>query len=210
MQKKRGAQYFLFGIVIAAALALSFAFDKSIIMFLDSFRSYYLSKFFLGIKFLDNEILVVVLITLFLVLRGEKRKWILPTWITVLFTGVIVFALKILVHRQRPFVQGVVSLLPGIANSASYHTWDFSFPSFDSALVFCLIPVVWKFFPRFRWAWIAFSVLVALSRVYFGVHFMSDIISGAVIGFIIGALVVKLEKEKKFGERIYNKIFWKK
>ena len=210
MQKKREVQYALFGTVIAAALAFSFVFDKSIIRFLDSFRGYYLSEFFLGIKFLDNEILVVVLITLFLALRGEKRKWILPTWMTVLFTGIIVFALKILVHRQRPFVQGIVSLLPGIANSAGYHTWDFSFPSFDSALVFCLIPVVWKFFPRFRWAWIAFSVLVALSRVYFGVHFMSDIISGAVIGFIIGALAVKLEKEKKFGERIYSKIFGKK
>lgn len=193
----------ILGIAIAAAIVLSFYFDANIMRFFLSLRTNYLDKFFLGVTFLDNEIFIAIFLTIILFLK-KKDEWILPLWLTMALTALVSFILKITVHRLRPFMAGVITLLPGIVDKASYHIWDFSFPSFDSALVFCAIPVVSKFFPKFKYLWIAFSVLVALSRVYVGAHYLSDIISGAVIGFLLGVLVVKLESTKKFFKVIYK------
>ena len=33
---------------------------------------------------------------------------------------------------------------------------------------------------------------------------MSDVIAGALIGYLIGVYVIKLENKTKFGEKIYN------
>ena len=73
-------------------------------------------------------------------------------------------------------------------------------------LVFCAIPILDKEFPKLKYFWIAFAVLVAFSRIYFGLHFLSDVIAGGLIGYLIGIFIVNLEKEKKFGEKIYGKI----
>jgi len=113
--------------------------------------------------------------------------------------------LKIAIQRERPFQLGIVSLIQNL-QSASFSTWNFSFPSFQSMLVFSAIPILSEQFPKFKKFWIGFAVLVAFSRVYFGVHFVSDIIAGGLIGYLIGMIIVKLEKENKFGQKIYNKI----
>jgi len=76
-------------------------------------------------------------------------------------------------------------------------------------LAFCAIPILGEQFPRLKKFWIAFAVLVAFSRVYFGLHFVSDVITGGLIGYLIGIIIVREEKDNKFGEKIYNKIFRK-
>ncbi len=201
-QKKR---LIIFAIILVVVLALSFYFDNTIIKFFLLIRNIYLDKFFLGITIIDNEIILAVLLTL-LLLWKKREKWILPLWVTMLVTALVSLILKIVVRRPRPFIAGVVPLMQGITDNINYHIWDFSFPSFDSAFVFCAIPIVWKFFPRFRYVWAAFAILVALSRVYIGVHYLSDIISGALIGYLIGILIIKLENKKKIFSVVYNKL----
>jgi undecaprenyl-diphosphatase len=74
-------------------------------------------------------------------------------------------------------------------------------------MVFCTVPILSKEFPKFKYVWVVFASLVGLSRVYFGLHFMSDVIAGALIGYLIGMIVVGYEKEKGFGEKVAEKIF---
>jgi len=74
-------------------------------------------------------------------------------------------------------------------------------------LAFCALPILSKEFPKLKYAWIAFAGLVAFSRVYFGVHFLSDVIAGSLIGFLVGTIIVRGEKEYKFTERILRRIF---
>jgi undecaprenyl-diphosphatase len=52
--------------------------------------------------------------------------------------------------------------------------------------------------PRLRWALLALAFGVALSRVYLGVHYPSDVIAGALLGAAIGAAAVWLLRR---GER---------
>jgi undecaprenyl-diphosphatase len=42
--------------------------------------------------------------------------------------------------------------------------------------------------PRFGWGFFALASGIAISRVYLGVHFPSDVVVGAAIGALIGAL----------------------
>lgn len=200
----------IISLLVAVILALSFYFDKEIVVFFSSLRNLYLNEFFLGIKFLDTDIIVVAFLTLLLLWTRKKREWIFPLWLTIGVTAAISFVLKVLVHRIRPFATGIVSLAPGITASASYLVWDFSFPSGDAAFTFCLVPILSKLYPKLKYLWIGFAVLVALSRVYFGVHYLSDVISGGLIGLLVGIIIVKFEDKNGFFKRIYGKIFKKR
>ncbi|MDE1848583.1 MAG: phosphatase PAP2 family protein [Nanoarchaeota archaeon] len=200
----------IFSVIFIILFALSFYFDAQISRGFESLRGMYLSTFFLGVNFLNNEIIITAFLTLILLWGRKKREWILPLWVTIFLTAALSVVLKVLVHRPRPFAAGIVSLLPGIAAKASYFTWDFSFPSFDSAFIFCTIPIISKFFPRLKYLWIAFAALIALSRVFLGVHYMSDVLAGGVLGYGVGLFILWIENRNSFFGKIYNKISGKK
>ena len=206
MNFKKKSCYLILLLIIATILVLSFYFDREIIKFISSLRNIYLSDLFFGVKFLDNEIIIVGFLTILLLWRKKSRKWVLPLWVSMGITAITSLILKILVRRTRPFMQGVITLLPGILDELKYHIWDFSFPSFDTAFAFSAVPILSKLYPKFKYVWIIFATLIALSRIYFGLHFLSDIISGALIGILIGFIIVKVEDEKKIFQKFYNKI----
>ena len=107
--------------------------------------------------------------------------------------------LKNLVARPRPFLEidAVVSLLP--------MQGGFSFPSGHTASAFAAASVYLRGAPT-RWAKILFLLLAALmgfSRLYVGVHYLSDVLAGAVLGFIWGLLVwqIFLVIQNRWGKR---------
>ena len=61
-------------------------------------------------------------------------------------------------------------------------------------LVFSAVPLLNQEFKKFRYIWFVFACLVAFSRAYFGVHYVSDVMVGAVIGYLIGLSMVMIEK----------------
>lgn len=195
-------------LVVLIAFIVSFYFDKEIIEKISLIRNIFLNEFFLGVTFVSSEIIIFFFLTSLFLWQDYKRKWILPLWFTLFLSIVVSFVLKVLVKRQRPFQQDIVSILP-VLEKASHIIWNFSFPSFQSMLAFCAVPILAKEFPRFKYIWIIFAGLVAFSRVYFGLHFLSDVIAGGVIGLVIGFLVIKLEEKYKFGEKGYKKVLRK-
>ncbi|MBI2043446.1 phosphatase PAP2 family protein [Candidatus Pacearchaeota archaeon] len=194
----------LFLIFIALIFA-SFYFDSQIVRTISFLRNGFLNDFFLGITFLSSDLLIFFFLTSLFLWNENKRRWIFPLWLTLFLSVVASFLLKMSIQRMRPFELEIVSTLPVLIKE-SFNAWNYSFPSFQAMLVFCAIPILDMEFRKFKYFWIAFAVLVAFSRVYFGVHFMSDVLAGALIGYLIGLFVVRMEKEKKFGERIYEKI----
>ena len=188
---------------------ISFIFDAEIVKWISLFRNNSLNEFFLGITFVSSEIVIFFFLTSLFLWQGHKRKWILPLWITLFLSAVVSFVLKFGVHRLRPFQQDLVSVLP-ILEKSNHLVWNFSFPSFQSMLAFCAVPILVKEFPKFKYAWIIFAGLVAFSRVYFGLHFLSDVIAGGLIGLIIGWAIIKFEEKYNFGEKSYKKIIYLK
>jgi len=130
----------------------------------------------------------------------------LPLWFTLGLSVIASFLIKIIVHRQRPYQIGIVSILP-LLEKSSHFIWDFSFPSFQTMLAFCSIPILSKEFPKFKYVWIILASLIAFSRVYFGLHFLSDVVIGGLIGYLLGIFVLKLEERNKVFEKVYKKMF---
>ncbi len=193
-------------IVLSFAVILSFVFDDLIVQNISKLRNVFADEVFLGITFISSEIIIFFFLTTLFLWQEHKRKWIFPLWLTLGLSAIIGFLLKIAVQRLRPFQQDLVSI-PEVFISKSYEIWNFSFPSFQAMLVFCTLPILSKKFPKIKWAWIIFAFLVAFSRVYFGLHFLSDVIVGGILGYLIGVLVIKLEEKNNFGEKLYKRIF---
>lgn len=87
------------------------------------------------------------------------------------------------IHRIRPYDAGVSHLL--IAPSA-----DWSFPS-DHATASMAIVTAFALqgLPRRTLALLVAALLVCLSRIYIGTHYVSDVIGGAVTAVIAAAAV---------------------
>ena len=65
-----------------------------------------------------------------------------------------------------------------------------SFPSSHAVNNFGIATVFSFYYPRWKWAFLCWAGLVALSRVAVGVHYPSDILGGAVIGSTISLLLI--------------------
>lgn len=95
-------------------------------------------------------------------------------------------ALKDMVGRLRPpLADEALSALVALPA-------DTSFPSGHATSAFAAAGVVAALHPRLRAPVLGIAALVALSRVYLGVHFPSDVVAGAALGLGIAVVVVAL------------------
>ncbi len=69
--------------------------------------------------------------------------------------------------------------------SNSFH----SFPSGHTSLTFAVVGVLWLAVPRWRWAAVAVGLTVGLALVVLDYHFVSDVLAGALLGSLCGAMV---------------------
>ncbi|MGQ9819606.1 MAG: phosphatase PAP2 family protein [Candidatus Kapaibacteriales bacterium] len=69
-----------------------------------------------------------------------------------------------------------------------------SFPSSHAINNFSLAIFLSYFFKKYKIHFFILASLVALSRVYVGVHYPSDIIAGTIIGYLFGNLVIIIYK----------------
>mgnify|MGYP001597438974 CR=1 FL=1 len=192
---------------LAVAVFLSFYFDSQLVKLFSLIRTAVLTDFFMGITFVSSVLILFLFLTL-LFIRENKRKWILPLWLSIALSVIGSFLLKVSVQRARPYQIDLVTVVGDIA-SASHNIWNFSFPSFQAVLVFAALPFLGKEFPKFKYVWFVFAGLVALSRVYLGLHFVSDVLVGGLIGYGIGMLIVHKENCNKTWSRLHEYLFGK-
>jgi len=200
---------FILRLTIAVILTLIvFLNDVVIIKFIEGLRNYYSDYIFLSITFASNTILIFFFLTSLFLWEEHKRRWIFPLWMTVFFSAAINFFLKFLIKRPRPFQGGIVSVLQVAFYfmKDNFNTWNFSFPSFQAMLVFAALPLLNKEFKKFKYIWIIFACLVGFSRAYLGVHYLSDVLSGAIIGYLIGYSMLLIEEKYKIGLSLMKRL----
>ncbi len=95
--------------------------------------------------------------------------------------------LKNLICRARPFTQ-----IEGLWTLVEAPT-DYSFPSGHTCSAFA-VGVTWWRTLDLRWLkrlLMAMAVLMALSRLYVGVHYPTDVLGGAAVGSLVAVLVCR-------------------
>jgi undecaprenyl-diphosphatase len=101
--------------------------------------------------------------------------------------------LKESIGRIRPCIALSDAILP------VGPTGSFSFPSNHALNNFAVAIFFTRFYPKLKWILFSVASLVALSRVYLGLHYPSDILGGALIGLVIGyyfaELVIFIDKK---------------
>jgi undecaprenyl-diphosphatase len=130
------------------------------------------------------EILFALVVIFVIFRKREARRLGVLLFVGLFFSYLIVFILKIWVARPRPFF-----VLPNI--NLVWRERGFSFPSGHATYAFTMATLLFIHSKKFYCLYIvAFSV--ALSRIYLGVHFPSDVIAGAFIGVALGYLIMRI------------------
>ena len=104
----------------------------------------------------------------------------------IVLSQTVVFLVKRLVHRPRPF-----KVLANIINQKPTNC-QYSFPSGHTCAAFSLAFVLAASLPEFSLIFFTLASLVGFSRVYLGVHYPTDVVVGfitAYASFLISARV---------------------
>jgi len=129
---------------------------------------------------------------LFLYFYYGSRNRIQATRLLYLFcaiavSGLITDGIKWLMGRWRPkvlFAEGFYGF-----NYFGIGYEQTSFPSGHATTICSAALVLSLLYPRLRWLWIVIALLVCLSRVAIGAHYLSDVLMGAYIGFFVSYLL---------------------
>jgi membrane-associated phospholipid phosphatase len=119
-----------------------------------------------------------------------SARWKLACVSALVSAGLALGVNQVISHlweRARPFTEH-----PALTHVLSARTADPSFPSDHASAAFAIAFAVLAFSRRAGIAFLAAAALIALSRVALGMHYPSDILAGALIGFGAATLVTTL------------------
>ncbi|MCX9085210.1 MAG: phosphatase PAP2 family protein [Candidatus Methanoperedens sp.] len=127
---------------------------------------------------------------IYLLVKKEKKLALLMT-AGIIIGAIFTFPIKYFFERERPYEQLLSARL------IAPMEFDPSFPSGHTEMSFLATTIVSRFHPEYSKYLYAFSIVVALSRIYVGVHFPIDTIGGVIIGILIGRLMLMLAERRK-------------
>jgi len=105
----------------------------------------------------------------------------------VVILAILVFSVKFVIRRQRP---------PGEWGEIYRSTDPHSFPSGHATRAGLLIVLAWSLLPgTFAIILTLWAPLMALSRVAMGVHYLSDILAGFLLGILSALLLLFLQPQ---------------
>ncbi len=126
------------------------------------------------------------LVLVWLVSSPFWKQWAIVVLAGISVLAAVVMALKFLIRRRRP--EGDWG---GIYRNTDPH----SFPSGHAARAFLIAILATGLGPAWAalalWLW---APLVSLARVAMGVHYISDIAAGSVVGILFGLIVLQVQQ----------------
>jgi len=128
---------------------------------------------------LGSHVAVVLFILVSWSLTRQKRVFLY----LVLLYGIqsfVIYSLKYLVKRERPL------LFPEMASKLARgpgEILDPTFPSAHTVLSFMMATLLAAWFPRYAVLFYLVAGLIGWTRIYLGLHYPTDILAGALLGY---------------------------
>lgn len=170
--------------------------DAQILLFIQQYiRQDMMNWFWKDITFLGDGGWFWIVLGVVLLIPKKTRKSGFTALLALIIGSVITnLVLKTAVARIRPYdaVEGLVPLVKKLR--------DYSFPSGHTCASFSCAVVYYKMYPDIKGKGaMVLAVLIALSRLYVGVHYPTDVLGGAIVGWLSAILALKISvfTEKK-------------
>lgn len=186
--KKLNALALIIGILL---FIIPYNFDNEVNLFFKNIN-FDILDFVLGIITNFGIVVAVMVIIPSLMLYKKNKKVAYLVLLTFFASFLLAFIIKLIVLRQRP-VEAFTYPFTSIIN--------YSFPSMHSLVAFSLLPLLIKHLQKQKYFWVLFAFLVAFSRIYLGVHFLSDVVFGALAGYFIGYYLLDLQESGKLWKK---------
>ncbi len=112
---------------------------------------------------------------------GYWKRELLVMIVSILAAALVVFLVKLLVRRRRP---------EGEWGKFYRSTDPHSFPSGHAVRAMMLAVIMLGMSPLVGVVLLIWAPLVGLARVAMGVHYLSDVLAGMVLGAVLGGIVL--------------------
>jgi undecaprenyl-diphosphatase len=139
------------------------------------------------LTYLGSHFAVIFFILLSWVLT-KQRKILRHLILLYAVQSAVIYSLKFLIQRQRPFLflemASKLSKGPG-------EILDPSFPSAHAGFSFMMATLLAHWFPRYRILFFLVAAFIGWTRIYLGVHYPTDVIAGALLGYACTKLFIR-------------------
>jgi|SRR3989339_1368412 len=173
-------------------------FDRQINAWFFGLRNTVTEKVFFGFTTLGEAAFVIILaliISAFL-WRWRKNWQIAAMWVAIIGSEATTYILKLFFDRARP--AGALVLESSSSFPSGHATIAIAFYGF---LAYLLLREIKKYRPLTLVVSIIIILAIGFSRLYLGVHYLSDVLAGYLVGAVWLAIGIKIDKLKSISNR---------
>lgn len=169
--------------------------DTQIADFLAFARSAWMVDFFTLFTMLGEWYVVAVfaIIVIFVLWKIQKRVYIFPLLATLIGSEIFIEIAKTLFHRARPISAAIIE--NGFSFPSGHATIAVAFYGFLVYIIFRESKRQWQ---KIMALLIGLLIILAIgfSRVYLGVHYVSDVVGGYLLGASLLTLGIRLHSRQ--------------
>lgn len=148
------------------------------------FNQLFLSSFHLLFMLIDYSIYLYLVILVYTLLKGKKKKQLAHIFLTLIIGLFIVYSLKYSITRARPY-----DVYPDIKKTGQFEKTTPSFPSSHAFISFLSLHFIFKKPKWLKYFSIIYLIIIPFGSLYMAVHYPSDILIGALLGWFLPIVI---------------------